>query len=159
MISMPFLNGSNFDEGTMRMMCNGAAIDGMNCTLLLVMWMHGLKALPACMVNSPHLRNHENAVVAAASKLSLLHRFRWVIDAKMCTRTSQVIGILGIRLHSPMYLLMPLMTYWSKGDSHAENGSPALTWADHRCITYDLIVLGWSLLAPPSQVTHSSSTV
>ena len=94
----------------MRMMCDWAAIDGMNCTLLLVMWMLGLKALPPCMVNSPHLRNPENAVMAAASKLSLLHRFGWVVDARMHARMSWVIGILGMHSCSPMYLLIPLMT-------------------------------------------------
>ena len=141
-IAMPLLNGSIFDEGTMRMTCDGAAIDSMNCALLLVMWMLGSKALLASMVNSPHLRNPENVVMAVASKLSLLHRFRWVVDARMCTRMSWVIGILGIRLCSPMYLLMPLMTFCSKGNSHAENGNPASTWVDCRCVTYDLIVLG-----------------
>jgi len=58
----------------------------MNCALLLVMWMLGSKALPACMVNSLHLRNPENAVMAVASKLSLLHRFGWVVDARMHAR-------------------------------------------------------------------------
>jgi len=36
-IATPFLNGSVFEEGTVRMNCDGTAIDGMNCMLLLVM--------------------------------------------------------------------------------------------------------------------------
>ena len=35
-IATPFLNGSIFEEGTVRT-CDGAVIDGMNCMLLLVM--------------------------------------------------------------------------------------------------------------------------
>ena len=102
-------------------------IEGMNCTQLLVMCMLGSKLFPTCIVNSPHLRNPENAVVAATSMLSLLDRVVWVADARMHVRTSHVMGSLGLRSHSPMYLLMPLMTLWSIGDSHAENDKPAST--------------------------------
>ena len=158
-IATLFLNGSIFEEGMVRTICDGAAIDGMNCTPLLVMWMLGSKAFPACMVNSPHLRKPEKVVIVVSLKLSWLDRFGWVVDARMCTRTWHVMGILGVHLHSPMYLLMPLMMCWSKSDSHPWKGSPVSTWVDCRCVTYNLIVLGWSLLAPPSQATHLSSTV
>src|SRR5882724_10843106 len=67
-IVMPFLNGSVFEAGTVRTTWDGPMMDGTNCTLLLVRWMLGLKFLPECMVNSPHLRNPENAVVMVASK-------------------------------------------------------------------------------------------
>jgi len=70
-----------------------------------------------------------------------------------------LMGSLGTCSCSLIYLLMPLMMCWTNGESHAEKDRPASMWADHRCVTYDLIVLGWSLLAPPSQVTHLSSMV
>src|SRR5882724_3986471 len=111
------------------------------------------------MVNSLHLRNSEKAVIVAASKLSLLERFKWVVDARMHTSMLHVMGILGTHPCFPMYLLMPLMKHWSNGDLHAEKGKPVSTWEDHRCVTYNLIIMGWSLLAPPSQATHSSSAV
>src|SRR5882724_3203856 len=91
--STPFLNGSIFEEGMVRMTCDGATIDGMNCMPLLVMQMLGLKALQACMVNSPHLRKPDKVVIVVASKLSLLDRFQWVVDARMHARTSHVMGI------------------------------------------------------------------
>src|SRR5882672_3383971 len=100
---------------------------GMNCMQLLMMWMLGSKAFWACIVNSPHMRNPEKAVVTAASILSLLDRVVWVADARMRVRTSCVMGNLGLHSCSPMYLLMPLMTHWSIGDSHAENDRPAST--------------------------------
>ena len=137
----PFLTGSIFEEGTVSMMWEGDEMDGTNSMQLLVMWMLASKILLAWVVNSPHLRNPQNVVMAVALKLSLLHRFGWVVGSRMCARMSWVIGILGICSCSPMYLLMPLMTHWSKGDSHAENGNPALTWADRRSVTYDLFVL------------------
>ena len=37
LIATSCLNGSIFDEGTVRTTCNGAAMEGMNCMLLLVM--------------------------------------------------------------------------------------------------------------------------
>ena len=118
-----------------------------------------VEMLPAGMVNSPHLRKAENAVMVAASKLSWPERLECVMVARMCTSTSHVISSLGMHSRCPMYLLMPLMTLWRRGDSHAENGRPVSMWADHRWVMYDLIVLGWSCLTPPSQATHSSSAV
>src|SRR5882724_10821316 len=124
MMATPFLKGSVLDEGIVMTTCDGAAMDGMNRTQLLVMWILGSKALLACIVNSPHLRKPANAVVTAASILSLLDKVGCVTDARMRARTSRVIGSLGMRSRSPMYLLMPLMTLWSNGDSHAENDRP-----------------------------------
>src|SRR5882724_4686298 len=133
-IAMPFLNGSVFEASMVRTTWDSAMMDSMNFTLLLVRWMLRLKFLPECVVNSPHLRNPENAVVVAASKLSRLLRFGWVADASMRASTWHVIGSLGDLSPSPMYLLMPLMRCWSIGNSHAEKCRPALMWADHRCV-------------------------
>src|SRR5882724_2792265 len=99
MIAMPFLNGSVFEAGTVRTTWDGVMMDGTNCTLLLVRWVLRSKFLLECMVNSPRLRNPENAVVMAASKLSQPLRFEWLADASM-----HVIGSLGDLLRSPMYL-------------------------------------------------------
>src|SRR5882724_2779180 len=133
-IATPFLNGSLFETGTVWTMWDSAMVDSMNSMLLLMRWMLGSKFLPECMVNSPHLRNPEKAVVIAASKLSRPLRFRWVADASMHTSTLHVMGSLGDLSHSPMYLLMTLMRHWSIGDSHAEKGRPASMWADCRCV-------------------------
>src|SRR5882724_6925516 len=133
-IATPFLNGSVFEAGTVRTMWDCAMMDSTNCTLLLVRWVLGSKFLPEFVVNSPHLRNPENAVVVAASKLSRLLRFEWLADASMLVSTSRVIGSLGDLLHSPMYLLMPRMSRLSIGDSHVEKCRPASTWADRRCV-------------------------
>jgi len=95
--------------------------------------------------------------VTSASKLSLLDKFEWTAEASMLASTSHMMGNLGFHFHSPMYLLMPLMMRWSIGDSHAENDRPASMWADCRYVMYDLMVLGCSLLAPPSHATHSSN--
>jgi len=100
----PLLKGSIFEEGTVSMTWEGDEMDSMNSTQLLVMWMLGSKILPAWMVNSPHLRNPANAVVAAVSKLSQPSREEWVVDASMCMSMSHVMGSLGIRLCSRMYL-------------------------------------------------------
>ena len=85
------------------------AIEGMNCMQLLVMWMLGSKLFPACIVNSPHLRNPENAVVTAASMLSLLNRVVWVADVRMHMRTSRIVSSTQIQhkirvLHSEYYV-------------------------------------------------------
>src|SRR5882724_1826622 len=83
-IATPSLNGSVFEAGTVRTMWDGAMMDGTNCTLLLVRWVLGSKFLPECVVNSMRLRNPENAVVVAASKLSRPLRFEWLADASAC---------------------------------------------------------------------------
>src|SRR5882724_13671048 len=124
-IPMPFLNGLVFEAGTVRTTWDGAMMDSTNCTLLLMRWVLGSKFLLECVVNSPHLRNPENAVVVAASKLSRPLRFEWLADPSMCVSMSRVIGSLGDLSRSPMYLLMPLMSRWSIGNSHAENCRPA----------------------------------
>src|SRR5882724_9025014 len=77
-IATPFLKGSTFEDGMVMMMCEGTAMEGINCTLLLMMWMLGSNALLACIIKLLHLRNPESAVVTAASNLSLLNRFEWV---------------------------------------------------------------------------------
>src|SRR5882724_660076 len=133
-IATPFLNGSVFEAGMVRTMWDGAMMDGTNCTLLLVRWVLRSKFLPECVVNSPHLRNPENAVVVAASKLSWPLRFEWLADVSMRVSMSRVIGSLGDLSRSPMYLLMPQMSRWSIGDSHAENCRPTSMWADRRCV-------------------------
>src|SRR5882724_6426870 len=133
-IATPFLNGSVFEAGTVRTTWDSATMDGMNYTLPLMKWMLGLKFLPEFVVNSPHLRNPEKAVVMAASKLSRPLRFGWVANASMHASTLHVMGSLGDLSRSPMYLLMPLMRHWSIGDSHAEKGRPTSTWADCRCV-------------------------
>jgi len=74
-IATPFLKGSVFEDGTVMMMCDGMVMEGMNWTLLLMMCTLGSKALLVCIMNSLYLRNPENAVVIAASKLSLLNMF------------------------------------------------------------------------------------
>jgi len=35
----------------------------------------------------------------------------------------------------------------------------ASTWVEHKWVTYDLIILGWRCLTPPSHVTHSMTAV
>src|SRR5882672_7361231 len=100
------------------------------------------KALGPCIVNSPHLRNPTKAMVTEASKLRHPSREVWVEASSNCLSMAQVIGILGFLLRSPMYLLIPLMTCWSRGDSQAENGRSASTCADRRWEMYDLMVLG-----------------
>ena len=70
-IDTPFLKGSVFKEGTVRMMWDSDEIDGTNCMQLLVRWMLASKDLPVSTVNLPHLRKPANAVVADALKWSL----------------------------------------------------------------------------------------
>src|SRR5882724_9451670 len=117
----PLLKGSIFEERTVSMMWEGDEMDGTNSMQLLVMWTLGSKILPAWMVNSPHLRNPVNAVVAAASKLSQPSREEWFADASMHVSTSHVMGSLGIHSCLPMYLLIPCMTCCSIGDLQAVN--------------------------------------
>src|SRR5882672_12633527 len=107
-------------------------------------------------VNSPHLRKPENAEVTEASKLSRSSRLAWLEASNNCLRIAHVIGSLGFLSRSPMYLLIPLMTCWSRGDSQAENGRSASMCAEHRWVMYDLMVLGCTLWTPPSHETHSS---
>src|SRR5882672_11157606 len=106
----PFLKGSVFEEGTVRIIWDGDDIEGMNSMQLLVRLMLGLKDRPVNTVNLPHLRKPANAVVVDASKLSLSDREEWEAASSMWPSTSQVIGSLGFLLRSPMYLLIPRMT-------------------------------------------------
>src|SRR5882724_11630348 len=64
----PFLKGSIFEDGMVRVTCNGDDKDGQNWTQLLVMLTPGSNALPGCTMNLPHLRKPEKAVMTAASK-------------------------------------------------------------------------------------------
>jgi len=150
----PFLKVSIFEDGTMRTTCEGAKSDGKNWMQLLVRCMLGSKVLPDWTVNSPHLRNPEKAAMLSASKLSRLSQDKWAVCSRTQLSTSHVMGSLGQCYFSPMYILIPLMTHWSREDLHAVNARSASTWADHKWVTYDLIVLGWRCLTPPSHVTH-----
>ena len=67
---MPFLKGSDFELGKVRTMWEGASINGMKLIELSVRCMAGLNSLLSGMVNSPHLRNAENARATEASELS-----------------------------------------------------------------------------------------
>ena len=73
-MAMPFLNGSVFNEGMVRMMWEGDSSDGKNWMQPLVMLTDMSKTLGPCTVNSPHLRNPAKAVVTEASKLSQMSR-------------------------------------------------------------------------------------
>jgi len=65
-MATPFLKGSIFEDGTVRTMCEGSESDGKNWMQLLVRCMLGSKVLPGLTVDSPHLRNHEKAVMLMA---------------------------------------------------------------------------------------------
>src|SRR5882672_12613822 len=106
----PFLKGSVFEDGTVRIIWDGDDIEGMNSMQLLMRLMLGSKDWPVSTVNSLHLRNPANAVVVEASKLSLSDREEWEAASSMRPSTSQVIGSLGFLSHLPMYLLIPHMT-------------------------------------------------
>src|SRR5882672_11316907 len=106
----PFMKGSVFEDGMVRIIWDGNNIEGMNSMQLLVRLMLGSKDQPVSTVNSPHLRNPANAVVVDASKLSLFNREEWEAASSMQPSTSQVIGSLGFLSRSPMYLLIPRMT-------------------------------------------------
>src|SRR5882672_9823718 len=106
----PFLKGSVFEDGTVRIIWDGDDIEGMNSTQLLVRLMLGSKDQPVSTVNLPHLRKPANAVVVDASKLSLSDREEWEAASSMWLSTSQVIGSLGFLSCLPMYLLIPHMT-------------------------------------------------
>ena len=62
----PFLKGSVFEDGTVRIIWDGDDIEGMNSTQLLVRLMLGSKDQPVNTVNSPHLISPANAVVVEA---------------------------------------------------------------------------------------------
>src|SRR5882672_6527332 len=65
----PFLKGSVFEEGMVRIIWDGNDIEGMNSMQLLMRLMLGSKGQPVNTVNSLHLRNPANSVVVEASKL------------------------------------------------------------------------------------------
>src|SRR5882672_4073560 len=79
----PFLKGSVFEEGKVRIIWDGDNIEGTNSTQLLVRLMLGSKDWPVNTVNSLHLRNPTNAVVVEASKLSLSEREEWEAASSM----------------------------------------------------------------------------
>src|SRR5882724_5720455 len=83
----PFLKGSIFEDGMVRVMCDGDDKDGQNWMQLLVMLMPGSNALPGCTVNLPHLRKPEKAVVTVAFKLSCLSRDKCVVAVSMFLST------------------------------------------------------------------------
>jgi len=68
-MATPFLKGSIFDDGTVRIAYKGADIDGKKLMQLLVRCMLGLNALPYWKVNSLHLRKPEKAAMVSALKL------------------------------------------------------------------------------------------
>src|SRR5882724_7954538 len=89
----PFLKGSIFEDGMVRMTCDGDDKDSQNWMQLLMMLMPGLNALPGCTMNLLHLRKPEKAVVTTASKLSNSSKDECVAAVSMHLSTSQVIGI------------------------------------------------------------------
>ena len=126
-IATLFLKGSIFEDGAVRMTCEGAEIEGLNSTQLLMMWTLGSNCLVGWTVNSPHLRKPEKAVVVAASKLRWSSSEVWVADTRILLSTMQVMGILGLCSLSPIYLLIPLITRWSSGNSQVVKGRSVLT--------------------------------
>src|SRR5882672_8229612 len=62
----PFLKGSVFEEGMVRITWDRDDIEGTNSTQLLMRLMLGLKDRPVNTVNSLHLRKPMNAVVVEA---------------------------------------------------------------------------------------------
>ena len=158
-ISTPFLKGSVFELGSVRTTWEGSSNDGTNLIMSVVRCIARLNSLLAGIVNSPHLRNAENARVVDALKLSFPSSEECVTDSSIALSMSQVIRSLGFCSCSPVKHLIPWMSLWSNGDSQVANGRSVLMCAARRWVTYDLMVLGCSCFIPPSHTKHSSITV
>jgi len=89
------VNGSVIEDGTVRTTYRGAEMEGTKLMQLLIRCMLGSNGLPDWMVNSPHLRNPEKAVVIAASKLSWESQNEWCACSSIRLSTTLVIGSLG----------------------------------------------------------------